>query len=199
MSSNHAKLLVAIATFTLASLTLIGLQYTFAASGRITTGTNIVAHPVTPGTPIPTPPSKYSLPFNRNENAIITLGPGEPDQIGKSNEAIDFSPKNYGWTQILAIKPGHVFIKGSYANWGNLVVVQSDVDPYTDAFYAYYAHLADPAPTFAIGDELADRQYVGTVGCTGNCTGIHIHTELRDLMSSGAQNSGNSTDRKSVV
>ncbi len=50
-----------------------------------------------------------------------------------------------------------------------------------DAFYAYYAHLLDPRPTFAIGDAIADRQLIGTVGCTGNCSGTHIHTELRDL------------------
>ena len=112
MSSHHVKLLVAIAAFTLAALTLLGLQQTFAANEKGTAQTIMIAHPVTPGTPSPTPPSKYSLPFNRNENAVITNGPGEgPTPLchcGKSNEAIDFSPKTYGWTQILAVKPGHV-------------------------------------------------------------------------------------------
>ncbi len=195
MSSRYAKLLVAIAAFALAAFTMLGLQQTFAADEKETAQQMLIAHPVTPGTPTPTPPRQYSLPFNRNENAVITLGPGEPDHTGKSNEAIDFSPKTYGWTQILAVKPGHVYINSSFANWGNLVVVQSDVAPYADAFYAYYAHLANPPPTFGIGDQVADRQSIGTVGCTGNtCTGTHIHTELRDLMSNNANNTGNSTN-----
>ncbi|MBI4672978.1 MAG: peptidoglycan DD-metalloendopeptidase family protein [Chloroflexi bacterium] len=195
MSSNHAKLLVAIATFTLAALTLLGLQLTFASPVDTTGKTVMVAHPVTPGTAIPTPPKQYSLPFNRNENAVITLGPGEGDtHIGKSSEAIDFSPKTFGWTQILAVKPGHVYINNFFANWGNLVVVQSDVAPYADAFYAYYAHLDNPQPAFPTGTPVADRQLIGTVGCTGNCTGTHIHTELRDLMSDHGANTGNSTN-----
>ena len=198
MPSNHAKLLIAIAALTLAALALLGLQQTFAANETESARTILITHPITPGTPTPTPPSKYSLPFNRNENAVITNGPGEGAtplcHCGKSNEAIDFSPKNYGWTQILAVKPGHVFIKGSYQNWGNLVVIKSDVGGNADAFYAYYAHLQDPSP-LTIGQQVADRQFIGTVGETG-CTApcVHIHTELRDLMNSGAQNSGNSTN-----
>jgi murein DD-endopeptidase MepM/ murein hydrolase activator NlpD len=194
MSTHHAKLLVAFATFTLAALTLLGLQLTFASPMNPTAKAIMVAHPVTPGTAIPTPPKQYSLPFNRNENAVITLGPGEGDtHIGKSSEAIDFAPRG-GWTDILAVKPGHVYINDNFLDWGNLVVVQSDVAPYADAFYAYYAHLANPAPTFTIGTEVADRQFIGTVGCTGNCSGTHIHTELRDLMSNNGANTGDSTN-----
>lgn len=185
MSSNHTKSLVAIAACALLVLLLFSLRMTFASPIETNGKTIVLAHPVTPGTPIPTPPKQYSLPFNRNENAVITNGPGEGStQIGKSSEAIDFSPKDYGWTQILAVKPGHVYINGTFLNWGNLVVVQSDVAPYDDVFYAYYAHLADPASAFTIGQAIADREVIGTVGDTG-CTKpcIHIHTELRDLMS----------------
>lgn len=196
MSSNHGKQLIAILTFGVAICTLLGLQQTFAADSGESATTLWIDHPVTPGTSTPTPPNKYSLPFNRNENAVITNGPGEgTTHIGKSSEAIDFSPKTYGWTQILAVKPGHVYINDFYTNWGNLVVVQSDVEPFDDPYYAYYAHLADPAPTFSIGDEVADRQLIGTVGQTG-CTApcVHIHTELRDTMQNNAPGSGNSTN-----
>lgn len=97
-------------------------------------------HPVTPPVPTPTPPKKYIVPFDRNQKAVITNGPGEDDHTGKSSEAIDFSPR--GWTQVRASKGGTVYINNFYSSsWGWLVVLQ-----HGDGYYSYYAHLQVRVP-----------------------------------------------------
>lgn len=65
MLTHHSKLFVLIATFALVVLGLLSLQTTIASPERRTRSAPLLAHPVSAGTPTPTPPSQYSLPFNR--------------------------------------------------------------------------------------------------------------------------------------
>lgn len=60
-----------------------------------------------------------------------------------------------------------------YDGYGNVVVVAIG-----GGFTTLYAHLERPLT--AAGEELAPGQVLGIAGCTGWCTGTHVHFELRD-------------------
>ena len=60
-----------------------------------------------------------------------------------------------------------------YDGYGNVVVVSIG-----GGFTTLYAHLARPLAS--VGEELVAGQVVGIAGCTGWCTGTHVHFELRD-------------------
>jgi murein DD-endopeptidase MepM/ murein hydrolase activator NlpD len=60
-----------------------------------------------------------------------------------------------------------------YDGYGNVVVVAIG-----GGFTTLYAHLAQPLAT--VGSEVHAGQVIGIAGCTGWCTGTHVHFELRD-------------------
>ena len=60
-----------------------------------------------------------------------------------------------------------------YDGYGVIVEVQMN-----DRYSALYAHLA--RPLVARGDVVTSNQKLGVAGCTGWCTGTHLHFELRD-------------------
>ena len=59
-----------------------------------------------------------------------------------------------------------------FEGYGNVVLV--DVG---DGYSTLYAHLASPSAT--VGEWLDAGDPVGVAGCTGSCTGTHLHFELR--------------------
>jgi murein DD-endopeptidase MepM/ murein hydrolase activator NlpD len=76
---------------------------------------------------------------------------------------------------VRAAQPGRVIAVGTpsgFEGYGNVVEVDLG-----DGYTALYAHLA--AWTVRPGDELAAGQRIATAGCTGWCTGTHLHFELR--------------------
>ena len=60
-----------------------------------------------------------------------------------------------------------------YDGYGNVVVVAIG-----GGFTTIYAHLS--RPVVSSGDEVRAGQLMGLAGCTGSCTGTHLHFELRD-------------------
>jgi murein DD-endopeptidase MepM/ murein hydrolase activator NlpD len=60
-----------------------------------------------------------------------------------------------------------------YGGYGNVVVV--DVG---EGYEVLYAHLA--TINVQVGDWLDRDEPLGIAGCTGSCTGTHLHFELRD-------------------
>jgi murein DD-endopeptidase MepM/ murein hydrolase activator NlpD len=60
-----------------------------------------------------------------------------------------------------------------YDGYGNVVVVSIG-----GGFTTMYAHLSQPLVWD--GEEVRIGQTVGIAGCTGSCTGTHLHFELRD-------------------
>ena len=60
-----------------------------------------------------------------------------------------------------------------YDGYGNVVVVAIG-----GGFTTLYAHLAQPLAT--VSSEVHAGQVIGIAGCTGWCTGTHVHFELRD-------------------
>jgi murein DD-endopeptidase MepM/ murein hydrolase activator NlpD len=76
---------------------------------------------------------------------------------------------------VRAAAPGRVRLVGTptgFDGYGTVVVV--DV---LGPFETLYAHLATPA--VRPGDVVAAGDRLGVAGCTGWCTGTHLHFELR--------------------
>ena len=76
---------------------------------------------------------------------------------------------------VTAASPGIVTRVGyqpGYEGYGN--VVQVNVG---DGFSLLYAHLA--AARVKVGDYVTTGEHIATAGCTGWCTGTHLHFELR--------------------
>ena len=76
---------------------------------------------------------------------------------------------------ILAAAGGRVELVGyaqGYSGYGNVVVV--DVAPHVQAIYAHLSSFeVHPDQRVRMG------QVVGVAGCTGMCTGTHLHFEMR--------------------
>lgn len=76
---------------------------------------------------------------------------------------------------VRAAQPGRVIAVGpqtGFEGYGNVVEVALG-----DGYVALYAHLA--GWTVRPGQQIAAGQRLGTAGCTGSCTGTHLHFELR--------------------
>jgi murein DD-endopeptidase MepM/ murein hydrolase activator NlpD len=76
---------------------------------------------------------------------------------------------------VWAASPGRVVQAGylsGYEGYGNVVLVDLG-----DRYTALYAHLAQPL--VRAGQALRRGERVGIAGCTGWCTGTHLHFELR--------------------
>jgi len=77
--------------------------------------------------------------------------------------------------EVIAASPGIVTRAGyqpGYEGYGNLVEVNVG-----DGYSLLYAHLA--AAGVRAGDYVTVGQRIATAGCTGWCTGTHLHFELR--------------------
>ena len=76
---------------------------------------------------------------------------------------------------VRAAAPGRVVSVGyatGFEGYGNIVLVQVTPDVVT-----LYAHLA----SFKVhpGQEISRGELLGIAGCTGTCTGTHLHFEVR--------------------
>jgi murein DD-endopeptidase MepM/ murein hydrolase activator NlpD len=63
------------------------------------------------------------------------------------------------------------YVEG-YEGYGNVVVLM-----HRDGYSTLYAHLS--RPLVRPGDVVVQGQLIGEAGCTGWCTGTHLHFELR--------------------
>ena len=80
-------------------------------------------------------------------------------------------------TPILAAQSGTVIFTGWEGGLGYHIVIDGGY-----GFVAYYAHMIDrsiPAG-IVVGSRVAMGDVVGLVGCTGACTGAHLHFGLQD-------------------
>ncbi|HEX2057867.1 MAG TPA: peptidoglycan DD-metalloendopeptidase family protein [Actinomycetota bacterium] len=75
-------------------------------------------------------------------------------------------------TPVVASKAGTVSMASSYSGYGYAVIVD-----HGGGIQTLYAHLS----SFAVsaGQTVSQGQVVGNVGCTGSCTGDHLHFEVR--------------------
>jgi murein DD-endopeptidase MepM/ murein hydrolase activator NlpD len=79
-------------------------------------------------------------------------------------------------TDVDAAAAGVVQVVGyasGFDGYGEIVLV--DIG---DGFQTLYAHLEQPL--VEVGAEVSTGDRIGIAGCTGLCTGTHLHFELRD-------------------
>lgn len=72
---------------------------------------------------------------------------------------------------VAAAAGGKVVLAGTYFGYGNTVVID-----HGDGVTTLYGHLSTMA--VAEGDVIERGERIGTVGCSGDCSGDHLHLEL---------------------
>ena len=89
---------------------------------------------------------------------------------GRNHDGIDISAPT--GTAVRAAACGTVSLAGQQSGYGNMVCIT-----HTSQFSTCYAHLS----RFGVsnGAQVQQGQVIGYVGCTGNCTGPHLHFETR--------------------
>ena len=78
-------------------------------------------------------------------------------------------------TPLVAVTDGVVVDAGSDGGQGNYVHLY---DPESKQTYIYM-HMVEPT-RFQTGDEIEAGEELGGVGCTGSCSGEHLHFEIRE-------------------
>jgi murein DD-endopeptidase MepM/ murein hydrolase activator NlpD len=101
-------------------------------------------------------------------NGPITSGYGP--RWGRMHTGIDID--GYAGQAIVASKAGRVIVASPYGGYGNAVVID-----HGGGIATLYAHMS--AFSVSSGNSVGQGQVVGSVGCTGSCTGDHLHFEVR--------------------
>lgn len=125
--------------------------------------------PVIPGPVAPAAPAPWIWPAPGQ----ITGPFGERRPTGP-HPGLDIDGET-GDPVVLAV-PGRVLWSGpapaGFGGYGNVVIVQT-----ADGVLTLYAHLS--AWNLQPGQDVAGGARVGAIGCTGACTGSHLHFEVR--------------------
>jgi len=89
---------------------------------------------------------------------------------GRNHDGIDIAAPT--GTAIRAAACGTVTVAGQQSGYGNIVCIT-----HTSQFSTCYAHLSGFATSQ--GAQVKQGQVIGYAGCTGHCTGPHLHFETR--------------------
>lgn len=89
---------------------------------------------------------------------------------GRLHSGIDIAAP--AGTPIVASASGRVAFAGSMGGYGLIVVVQ-----HAGGLSTAYAH--NSSIGVSVGQSVAQGQFIASVGCTGHCTGDHVHFEVR--------------------
>jgi murein DD-endopeptidase MepM/ murein hydrolase activator NlpD len=100
-------------------------------------------------------------------NGIVTSGFGW--RWGRMHEGIDISAPT--GTAVRAAASGSVIYAGSMGGYGTIIVID-----HGNGLATAYAHLSS---IWIGGGSVSQGQGIGAVGCTGSCTGPHLHFEVR--------------------
>jgi murein DD-endopeptidase MepM/ murein hydrolase activator NlpD len=125
--------------------------------------------PVADPTPVPAPaPGACGGEIASPVNGTVTseFGP----RGGRNHDGIDIAAPT--GTPVRAAECGVVSAAGVQGGYGNMVCVR-----HSSQFETCYAHLSRYATQE--GAEVQKGQVIGYVGCTGSCTGPHLHFETR--------------------
>lgn len=135
---------------------------------------DILAAQVPAGSPVPTgPPPDVGSPsasgFVWPVNGVVTSPFGS--RWGRMHEGIDID--GYTGQPIVASKAGTVISTGDAGDgYGTKVVID-----HGGGYTTLYAHMSRLGTTNGAG--VGQGQVIGYVGCTGSCTGDHLHFEIR--------------------
>jgi murein DD-endopeptidase MepM/ murein hydrolase activator NlpD len=100
-------------------------------------------------------------------NGVVTSGFGW--RWGRMHEGIDISAPT--GTSVRAVASGTVIYAGWMGGYGQIVVID-----HGNGLATAYAHLSS---IWIGGGSVSQGQGIGAVGCTGSCTGSHLHFEVR--------------------
>jgi murein DD-endopeptidase MepM/ murein hydrolase activator NlpD len=100
-------------------------------------------------------------------SGVLTSGFGP--RWGRMHEGIDISAPT--GTSVQAAAGGTVIYAGSLSGYGSIVVID-----HGGGLSTAYAHLS---AIWVGGGSVSQGQGIGAVGCTGHCTGPHLHFEVR--------------------
>ena len=108
----------------------------------------------------------FYVPLNGN------LGSPFGPRWGRFHEGIDIE----GWahTEVHAALSGEVVRVGwlgGYEGYGLVIKLR-----HARGIVTMYAHLA--RAFVRLGDRVAEGQLIGRAGCTGSCTGVHLHFQV---------------------
>jgi murein DD-endopeptidase MepM/ murein hydrolase activator NlpD len=135
---------------------------------------------------IPRPPTAPSgRPFRLSAPGYASLPGGERFSWPTSGRITD----RFGWTgtrwhnaidiaapwgtPIYAAAAGTVSTAGWQSGYGYMVTIN-----HSDGWETRYGHMAQQ-PEVSSGQWVERGQLIGYIGCTGNCTGPHVHFEIR--------------------
>jgi murein DD-endopeptidase MepM/ murein hydrolase activator NlpD len=128
--------------------------------------------PVAAATPAPPPPAIDSVDVTGFIWPVSgTLNSRFGPRWGSFHSGIDIGAA--AGTSVAAAASGKVVL-ASYSNYGygNYVIIR-----HADGSETLYAHLS--RIYVALGQQVGQGETIGTVGCTGWCTGPHLHFEVR--------------------
>jgi murein DD-endopeptidase MepM/ murein hydrolase activator NlpD len=100
-------------------------------------------------------------------SGTVTSGYGY--RWGRLHEGIDIAAPT--GTTVHAAASGRVIVAGWMGGYGNLIVID-----HGGGLATAYAHLSS---IWVGGGSVSQGQGIGAVGCTGSCTGSHLHFEVR--------------------
>lgn len=89
---------------------------------------------------------------------------------GRMHTGIDID--GYTGQAIVASNSGRVVLASYYSGYGNAVVID-----HGGGIATLYGHLS--AYDISAGQDVSRGDVIGRVGCTGSCTGDHLHFEVR--------------------
>lgn len=101
----------------------------------------------------------------------VCLSSGFGPRFGRMHKGIDLYSSTGG--TIYSAAPGTILELSAQAGFGNQLVIDHGAGVYTR-----YAHLASFTPELRVGDDIGFGVALGTMGQTGNATGIHLHFEI---------------------
>jgi murein DD-endopeptidase MepM/ murein hydrolase activator NlpD len=107
-------------------------------------------------------------------SGTVTRGFGYDPVMGEFHTGIDIGSLRS--LDVRAAAPGLVEATGyatGFEGYGNVVLVL--LGPGLESLYAHLASVR-----VQVGDEVFAGELLGHAGCTGYCTGTHLHFELRD-------------------
>lgn len=89
----------------------------------------------------------------------------------KMHKGVDFgAPKG---TPVLAAGSGVIEYVGKYYGYGKYIRIR-----HSGTFETAYAHMSKFAKGLEVGSTVEQGEIIGYVGCTGRCTGNHLHYEV---------------------
>ena len=98
----------------------------------------------------------------------ITSGFGPRD--GGMHTGVDIDAAS--GTRVAAVNSGRVVLAETYFGYGQTVILK-----HPGTMKSLYGHLS--SVRVKVGDRLHTADIVGLAGCTGTCTGDHLHFEVR--------------------